>query len=257
MQAVILAGGYGTRISEETYNKPKPMVLIGGKPIIWHIMKLFSFYGINDFIICCGYQGYVLKEYFASYYERNSDIVVDLALNEMRYISSRTEPWRVTLVDTGLETMTGGRIKRVKDYITSELFFMTYGDGVSDVNLQDLTKFHLHNNTIATVTAVRPSSRYGTLGIDSRNQASAFSEKDGASESWVNGGFFLMNKDAINYIQDDQTIWEEHSMQRLTADRELSCFKHLGFWQSMDTIRDQKLLQDMWNSGNPPWKLWN
>ena len=256
MQAVILAGGYGTRISEETYNKPKPMVLIGGKPIIWHIMKLFSFYGVNDFVVCCGYQGYVLKQYFASYYERNSDLVVDLASNNVRYISNSIEPWKVTLVDTGAETMTGGRIKRVESYITSNSFFMTYGDGLADINLADLMRFHLMNKTLVTVTAVRPLSRYGTLSVDSRNHASAFAEKDGTSESWVNGGFFVLNKKAIDYIRDDQTVWEEYSMQRLTADHELSCFKHTGFWQSMDTLRDQKLLQDMWSSGNPPWMRW-
>lgn len=257
MKVVILAGGLGTRLSEETDVKPKPMIEIGGKPILWHIMKIYSYYGFNDFVICCGYKGYLIKEYFANYYMHQADITVDLAENKLEIHSSYAEPWRVTLVDTGINTMTGGRIKRIQKYIGDEAFMLTYGDGVGNVNIKELVEFHQKNKKKATITAVQPIGRFGSINFDESGKISTFKEKPKDAD-WVNGGFFVLEPDAFNFIDDsDQTIWERTPLEKLVKEEELMAFKHKGFWHPMDTLRDKTELEQMWNSENCDWRLWN
>lgn len=256
MKAVILAGGFGTRISEETNLKPKPMVEIGGKPILWHIMKIYSHHGINDFIICCGYKGYVIKEYFANYFLHMSDVTFDMNNNSMEVHQRSAEPWRVTLVDTGEEAMTGGRLKQVADYVKNdELFCLTYGDGVSDVNITELLDFHKAQNVKATVTATIPPGRFGALDI-SGNKVSSFMEKPKGDGAMINGGFFVLSPQVLDYITDYQTIWEREPLERLAREGDLAAFKHHGFWQPMDTLRDKMHLEELWLSGKAPWKVW-
>lgn len=256
MKAVILAGGLGTRISEETIIKPKPMIEIGGKPILWHIMKIYSFHGINDFIICCGYKGYVIKEYFANYFLHQSDITFDMSKNEMKIHQERVEPWKVTLIDTGEQTMTGGRIKRIKDYLDNgEDFCLTYGDGLANIDITKLIAFHKNHDKLATLSAIYPPGRFGALDI-TENQVTSFSEKPRGDGALINGGFFVLNLKAIDYIQDDNTIWEQEPLKKLATDGELMSFKHEDFWQPMDTLRDKHLLEELWESDKAPWKLW-
>lgn len=256
MKAVILAGGLGTRISEETVIKPKPMIEIGGKPILWHIMKIYSFHGINDFIICCGYKGYVIKEYFANYFLHQSDITFDMSKNEMKIHQERVEPWKVTLIDTGEQTMTGGRIKRIKDYLDNgEDFCLTYGDGLANIDITKLIAFHKNHDKLATLSAIYPPGRFGALDI-TENQVTSFSEKPRGDGALINGGFFVLNSKALDYIQDDNTIWEQEPLKKLAMDGELMSFKHEDFWQPMDTLRDKHLLEELWESEKAPWKLW-
>jgi len=255
MKAVILAGGRGTRLSEETILRPKPMVEIGGKPILWHIMKIYSAYGINDFIVCCGYKGYMIKEYFANYYLHTSDITFDVANHNMEMHQNHSEPWRVTLVDTGDDTATGGRLKRVRPYLGEEDFCFTYGDGVSDVDIGELIAFHKTEGTLATVTAILPRVRYGVLVFEQRHVV-AFEEKPEGEGGWINGGFFVLSPGAIDYIDGDETMWEHAPMRRLVRDGQLSAFPHKGFWHPMDTLRDKMHLEELWASGKAPWKVW-
>ncbi len=252
MKAVILAGGLGTRISEETELKPKPMVEIGGKPILWHIMKIYSNHGINEFIICAGYKGYMIKEYFANYFMHKSDVTFDLANNNLIIHNHQCEPWKVTVVDTGETSMTGGRLKKVAAYVGNEDFCMTYGDGVSDVNITELVNFHKAQSRLATLTAVAPAGRFGALGLDG-STITRFQEKPQGDGSYINGGFFVLSPEVFNYIEDDQTIWEKEPLERLALEGELSAFKHEGFWQPMDTLRDRLKLEDICKEGNPPW----
>ena len=256
MKVVILAGGLGTRISEETVIKPKPMIEIGGKPILWHIMKIYSFHGINDFIICCGYKGYVIKEYFANYFLHQSDITFDMSKNEMKIHQERVEPWKVTLIDTGEQTMTGGRIKRIKEYLNNgEDFCLTYGDGLTNIDITKLIAFHKNHDKLATLCAIYPPGRFGALDI-TENQVTNFSEKPRGDGALINGGFFVLNSKALDYIQDDNTIWEQEPLKKLATDGELMSFKHEDFWQPMDTLRDKHLLEELWESEKAPWKLW-
>lgn len=254
MKAVILAGGLGTRISEETSTKPKPMVEIGGKPILWHIMKSYSAHGVNDFVICCGYKGYVIKEYFANYFLHMSDVTFDMQNNQMEVHTRNTEPWKVTLVDTGDETMTGGRLKRVHPYIKDEeLFCFTYGDGVSDVNITELIAFHKNHKKLATLTATQPPGRFGALNLEGQ-KINSFQEKPQGDGAWINGGYFVLSPKVIDYIDDDSTTWEKGPMESLAKDGQLDAFFHHGFWQPMDTLRDKMHLEEMWQTGNAPWK---
>lgn len=256
MKAVILAGGLGTRISEETTLKPKPMIEIGGKPILWHIMKIYSFYGINEFIICCGYKGYVIKEYFANYFLHQSDITLDLSNNEIEIHHERAENWKVTLIDTGDNTMTGGRIKRIKDYLKDgEDFCLTYGDGLSNIDLGKLIKFHKSHKKLATLSGVYPPGRFGALSINGDNVES-FLEKPRGDGALINGGFFVLSKKVINYIENDSTIWEQGPLNKLAEDNNLMVFKHTGFWHSMDTLRDKNYLNSLWENQIAKWKLW-
>lgn len=256
MKAVILAGGLGTRISEETHLKPKPMIEIGGKPILWHIMKLYSTYGINDFIICCGYKGYVIKEYFANYFLHMSDVTFDMSNNTMKVHQRHAEPWKVTLVDTGEQTLTGGRLKRVAEYLQDEEdFCFTYGDGISDVNINDLITFHRKHGKLATVTRVQPPGRYGALELNG-HLVKGFAEKPKGDGGWINGGFFILSPKCIDYIQNDQTSWEETPLMFLADAGELVAYEHQGFWQAMDTLREKNHLEDLWHSGEAPWKVW-
>ena len=256
MKAVILAGGLGTRLSEETSIRPKPMVDIGGKPILWHIMKMYSQFGICDFIICCGYKGYIIKEYFANYFLHSSDVTFDISNNSIHVHQKRAEPWTVTLVDTGEQTMTGGRLKRVAEFIRSDDFFcLTYGDGVSDVNLSELVAFHRQHGKLATLTATSPPGRFGALEIRDRRVVN-FKEKPRGDGAMINGGFFVLNPKVLSYITDDTTIWEQDPLKMLAADGELMAYEHDGFWHPMDTLRDKYYLEDLWNSGRAPWKLW-
>ena len=256
MKAVILAGGLGTRISEETHIKPKPMVEVGGKPILWHVMKIYSYYGINDFIICCGYKGYVIKEYFANYFLHMSDVTFDMVQNRMEVHQQKAEPWKVTLVDTGDETMTGGRLKRVAPYLTGEKSFcFTYGDGVSDINIAELIAFHEAQNLKATITATIPPGRFGALAFEGDRVAN-FQEKPRGDGAMINGGFFVLSPEVIDLIQDDSTIWEKEPLENLASDGELAAFHHHGFWQPMDTLRDKTHLEELWASGNAPWMVW-
>ena len=256
MKAVILAGGLGTRLSEETSLKPKPMVEIGGKPILWHIMKSYSHYGINDFIICCGYKGYVIKEYFSNYFLHMSDVTFSLTDNTIEYHNKRAEPWKITLVDTGEDTMTGGRLKRVKDYVKhEESFCFTYGDGLCDIDIGGLVKFHKDSNKLSTISAVYPPGRFGALEI-SGNSVIRFNEKPKGDGALINGGYFVLSPKVIDLINDDQTVWEKYPMEELANSGEMSCFTHDGFWQSMDTLRDKHVLENLWESGNAPWKKW-
>ena len=257
MKAVILAGGLGTRLSEETTIKPKPMVEIGGKPILWHIMKIYSSYEINEFIICCGYKGHIIKEYFANYFLHKSDITFNLRENKKKVHSNFSEPWSVTVVDTGQNTMTGGRLKRVREYIEDDTFCFTYGDGLANINIRKLIEFHNSQKTLATLTATQPPGRFGafTLGHD-QQKITSFHEKPSGDGAWVNGGYFVLEPEAIDYIDDDSTIWEQKPLQELARDGLLSAYKHSEFWQPMDTLRDKQLLESMWEAENAPWKLW-
>ena len=256
MKAIILAGGLGTRISEETDFKPKPMITIGGMPILWHIMKIYSHHGINDFIVCCGYKGYVIKEYFANYFLHMSDVTFDMSENRMTVHNQKAEPWKVTLVDTGDDTMTGGRLKRVASYLQDEdIFCLTYGDGLSDVNITELIAFHKAQNVKATVTAVLPPGRFGALDV-AGDRVNSFREKPQGDGANVNGGFFVLSKKVIDYISGDKTIWERGPIERLAKEGELAAYQHEGFWQPMDTLRDKLRLEDLWQSGKAPWKVW-
>jgi len=257
MKVVILAGGLGTRISEETEIKPKPMVEIGGKPILWHIMKHYSHFGMNEFIICLGYKGYKVKEYFNNYFLHQSDITFDLANNQQYIHSSTAEPWKVTLVDTGENTMTGGRLKRVSSFVGLETFMMTYGDGLSDINLNNLLTFHKSHGKLATLTAIRPANRFGVLDLDEINSVKSFREKPIGEQSYINGGFFVLEPRVFNYIDGDTTIFERYPLEGLAVDHELLAFKHEGFWQPMDTLRDKIALEDLWIKGKAPWKSWS
>jgi len=256
MKAVILAGGLGTRLSEETTFRPKPMVEIGGRPMLWHIMKMYSRHGINDFVVCCGYKGYVIKEYFANYFLHMSDVTFDMAANAMEIHHKRVEPWRVTLVDTGDESMTGGRLLRVAEYISGDpAFCMTYGDGVSDVNIAEVVDFHREHRKAATVTAVYPTGRFGALEIDGR-QVRQFQEKPQGDGSRINGGFFVLSPQVLDLLEGDATVWEREPLAKLTIGGELMAFEHDGFWHPMDTLRDKSYLEGLWASGKAPWKTW-
>ena len=255
MKAVILAGGLGTRISEESHLKPKPMIEIGGKPILWHIMKSYSYYGINDFIICLGYKGYIIKEYFANYFLHMSDVTFDMARNRMEVHEQHAEPWKVTLIDTGQDTLTGGRLKRVRDYIGNGSFCFTYGDGVSDINISALIKFHRSHGKRATVTAIQPPGRYGSLNLQD-TAVHSFQEKPAGDGAWINGGFFVLEPSVIDLIEGDQTSWESTPLNRLAEEGQLMAYQHTGFWQAMDTLRDKNQLEDLWRT-NPPWKVWS
>jgi len=254
MKTVILAGGFGTRISEESHLKPKPMIEIGGKPILWHLMKIYSSYGINEFIICLGYKGYVIKEYFANYFLHMSDVTFDMEHNRMEVHEKNAEPWRVTLIDTGHDTLTGGRLRRVKDYIGDETFCFTYGDGLADVNIDTLIQFHRSQGKAATLTAIQPPGRYGALNI-AGDAVLDFQEKPAGDGAWVNGGFFVLEPSVLDYIEGDLISWESQPLQRLAAENQLAAYHHNGFWQAMDTMRDKNHLEELW-SLNPPWKVW-
>jgi glucose-1-phosphate cytidylyltransferase len=252
MKAVILAGGLGSRISEETEVRPKPMIEIGAKPILWHIMKIYAAHGISDFVVCLGYKGYVIKEFFANYYLHSCDVTFDLARNSVEIHQSAAEPWRVTLVDTGDETMTGGRLRRVMGYVAGEEFCLTYGDGVADIDISRLVRFHRDQGTLATVTAVQPPGRFGALEVDGR-RVTGFAEKPHGDGGWINGGFFVLSPEVERYLGDDTTVWEREPLEGLARDGELSVFQHEGFWQPMDTQRDMRQLQALWDSGEAPW----
>ena len=255
MKAVILAGGFGTRISEETHLKPKPLIEIGGMPLLWHIMKTYSAYNINDFVICCGYKGYLIKEYFANYSLHMSDVTFDMKHNKIEVHQKFVEPWKVTLVDTGLETMTGGRLKKVKNYLENNTFCFTYGDGVSDINISNLITFHQNKKTLATITAVQPPGRFGMLNLEN-DKVHDFKEKPSGDGNWINGGYFILEPAVLDYIQDDTTIWEREPLERLARDGQLSAYKHTGFWHPVDTLRDKNHLETLWNSGKARWKIW-
>ena len=256
MKAVIFAGGFGTRISEETDNIPKPMIRIGHKPILWHIMKTYSSYGINEFIICCGYKGYIIKEYFANYFLHMSDVTFNMKENQMEVHQERAEPWTVTLVDTGEKTMTGGRLKRVEQYIKNDdVFCLTYGDGVSDININKLIEHHKKQKTLATLTAVYPPGRFGSLDI-SNGKVATFKEKPKGDGSRINGGFFVLSPKVLDLIENDTTVWEQEPMEILAKQGEMSAFEHNGFWQPMDTLRDKNYLEELWETGEAPWKIW-
>ena len=255
MKVVILAGGYGSRLSEETGLKPKPMVEIGGKPIIWHIMKSYSYYGFNEFIILCGYRGSYIKEYFTNYYTHLSDMTIDMANNKIEFHKNEVEPWKVTLIDTGVETMTGGRIKRIEKYVKNETFMLTYGDGVGNVNLKELLKFHKKNNKLITITSAQPGGRFGTLSIEKNDSILSFKEKPKDSV-WINAGFMVCEPGIFNYLENDSTIFEQLPLSQLAIDNEMMAFKHKGFWKPMDTLKDKNDLNNMWISGDPKWKIW-
>ena len=256
MKAVILAGGLGTRISEETYAKPKPMIEVGGKPILWHIMKIYSAHGVNDFVICCGYKGYLIKEYFANYFLHMSDVTIDMSKNSMEVHQRSAEPWRVTLIDTGEETMTGGRLKRVASYVQDEeAFCFTYGDGVSDVNITELVAFHKANKVKATLTATLPPGRFGALDFDG-HKVRSFKEKPKGDGGMINGGFFVLSPEVLKYIDGDSSVWERAPLEALAEEGQLAAYKHGGFWQPMDTLRDKTHLEELWATGKAPWKVW-
>ena len=255
VKAVILAGGFGTRISEESHLKPKPMIEIGGRPILWHIMKIYSAHGINDFVICVGYKGYVIKEYFANYFLHMSDVTFDMVNNKMEVHQRGVEPWKVTLVDTGEDTMTGGRLKRIAPYVGEDNFCMTYGDGVADVDIRALIAFHEKQPGLATVTAIQPPGRFGAIGLD-QQRITSFQEKPHGDGGWVSGGFFVLSPRVMDYIEGDQTVWERDPMQRLARENQVSAYLHRGFWQPMDTLRDKVLLEELWTGGKAPWKVW-
>jgi glucose-1-phosphate cytidylyltransferase len=255
MKAVILAGGLGSRISEESHLKPKPMIEIGGKPILWHIMKIYAHYGINDFIICVGYKGYVVKEYFANYFLHMSDVTFDMTQNRMEVHQHHAEPWRVTLIDTGQDTATGGRLNRVREYIGNETFCFTYGDGVADIDITSLVSFHRDHGKHATVSGIQPPGRYGALNIGTEDMVKNFQEKPKGDGAWINGGFFVLEPSVFDYIDNDQTIWESGALIKLAKDKQLAAYKHFGFWQAMDTLRDKAYLEELW-SKQAPWKVW-
>lgn len=254
-KAVILAGGLGTRISEESHLKPKPMIEIGHKPILWHILKIYTAYGINEFIICGGYKEYVIKEYFSNYFLHMTDVTFDTSNNEIEVHHKRAEPWKITIVDTGLNTMTGGRLKRIRNYVKDETFCMTYGDGVSDVNILDLLKFHRKHGSLATVTAVQPSARFGALDIVS-DHVTSFTEKPKGDGVWINGGFFVLEPGVFDFIEGDSTVWERNPLEQLAAENQLTAYKHHGYWHAMDTLRDRMHLEELWTTGNASWKVW-
>jgi glucose-1-phosphate cytidylyltransferase len=260
MKVVILAGGYGTRISEESGVRPKPIVEIGDKPILWHIMKTYSHYGLNDFIICCGYKGYVIKDYFANYLLHESDVTFDMAKNDVEIHPNSAEPWKVTLVDTGKNTMTGGRLKRIKKYLDADTFCMTYGDGVTDHNIIESINFHKSQGTIATLTAVQEPGRFGAFNLDKGSSiVNSFREKpkpDEAKSAWINGGYFVLEPSVLDYIDSDETVFEKEPLERLAHDNQLAAYRHYGYWQSMDTLRDKNVLEKIWQSGEVPWKIW-
>lgn len=257
MKVVILAGGHGTRLGEETMIKPKPMVEIGSHPILWHIMKIYSAYGLNDFIICLGYMGHMIKHYFANFFLHHSDVTFDLRTNTMTVHHSRIEPWRVTLVETGNDTMTGGRLKRVSEYIGDETFCLTYGDGVADLNIEDLIRFHREQKTLATLTAARSPGRFGAVLLEpGERTVASFHEKPDEERAWINGGFFVLEPGVMDYIEGDATVWEAEPLQQLARDRQLSAYPHSGFWQPMDTLRDKNYLEELWRSGKARWKVW-
>lgn len=256
MKAVILAGGLGTRLSEETALKPKPLIEIGGRPLLWHIMKIYSHYGFNEFVVCLGYKGYTIKEFFANYFLHMSDVTIDLATNNVKVHHNYSEPWKVTLVDTGEETMTGGRIRRIRKYIDEPEFFLTYGDGVGDVDIKKLLAFHREQKTLATLTATQPPGRFGALKIENARVAT-FEEKPAGDGSWVNGGFFVCSRNVFDYIEGDKTVWEREPLERLAREGNLATYQHPGFWQPVDTLRDKNYLQQLWDKGTAPWKVWN
>ncbi|MFA6988624.1 MAG: glucose-1-phosphate cytidylyltransferase [Candidatus Gastranaerophilaceae bacterium] len=256
MKAVLLAGGLGTRISEESYLKPKPMIEIGGKPILWHIMKIYLSHGIDDFIICTGYKGYVIKEFFANYFLHQSDVTFDMCKNEMKIHNNTCEPWKVTIIDTGEATNTGGRIKKIKDYVGNETFCLTYGDGVSDVNVKELVNFHkTQKNSIATLTSVQPPGRYGVIETI-QDKVIKFEEKPKGDGGWINGGFFVLEPEIFDFIENDTSSWEIESLAKIAEAKKLSAYKHYGFWLPMDTVRDKLKLETLWESGSAPWKIW-
>jgi len=256
MKAVILAGGLGTRISEETGIKPKPMIEIGEKPILWHIMKIFGSYGVNDFVICAGYKSYVIKEYFQNYWLHNTDVTFDMRANDIEIHQNVTEPWRVTVVDTGADTMTGGRIKRVADYVGDETFLMTYGDGVANIDVAALIDFHKQHGKAATVTAVQPSGRFGAMDLGDGGEVRSFKEKPAGDGAWINGGFFVLEPTVFDYIEGDSISWEREPLEGLARDGQLVARTHDGFWQPMDTLRDKVMLEELWDSGSAPWRVW-
>ncbi|HOD12711.1 MAG TPA: glucose-1-phosphate cytidylyltransferase [Candidatus Omnitrophota bacterium] len=256
MKVVILAGGRGTRITEETTSIPKPMVEIGGKPIIWHIMKIYSYYGFNDFIICLGYKGYVIKEYFANYFLHSADITLDLEKNKMEVLGSKAEPWKVTLIDTGLNTETGGRIRRIRKYIGDELFMLTYGDGIGDINIKESLEFHEKSGKLATTTAVQQAGRFGALDVTEFDEVGSFLEKPKGDKLWISGGFFTLKPEIFEYLKDDSTVWEKEPLENLAKEKQLNAYKHKGFWRCMDTLRDKIELEQMWDANNAPWKVW-
>ena len=257
MKVVILAGGLGTRLSEETEIRPKPMVEIGGMPIIWHIMKIYSTQGFNEFIVCLGYKGYVIKEYFANYFLHLSDVTIELSTGNIKVHDCKSESIKMTLIDTGIQTQTGGRIKRIGKYIGNESFMLTYGDGLADINIKNLLKFHKENNKLATITAVRPPGRFGSLILGNNNEVIKFEEKPSGDGSWINGGFFVLEPEILNYIEDDNTYWEREPMVNLASEGQLSAYEHSGFWKPMDTLRDKTELENLWNNGKAPWKIWD
>jgi glucose-1-phosphate cytidylyltransferase len=258
MKVVIFAGGLGTRISEESYLKPKPMIEIGGKPILWHIMKIYSHYGFNDFVICLGYKGYVIKEYFSNYFLHNSDVTIDVKNNSIQVHSTVTENFKITLIDTGLETKTAGRLKRVKDYVKDEDFMLTYGDGVANINIPELLNFHKSHGKIATVTSIQPVGKYGVMNINENNEVDIFKEKQQEDEGWINGGFFVLKPEIFKYLESDcdDVMWEDAPLLKLTTDKELMAYRHSGFWKCMDAMRDKIDLEELWNKPNAPWKIW-
>ena len=256
MKVVILAGGFGTRISEETMTKPKPMIEVGGYPILWHIMKIYSHFGFNEFVICLGYKGYILKEYFANYFLHQSDVTFNMTDNSVEYHKSKAENWKITLVDTGDESMTGGRIKRAKPYLNNRPFMLTYGDAVANIDIKSLVQFHNKNKAMLTVTAVQPSGRFGAMDITKSNRVSSFHEKPKGDGGWINGGFFVCQPEVIDYIDTDDTIWEKKPLEQIASNGELVAFQHTGFWKPMDTLRDKRELEELWSSGKAPWKLW-
>jgi glucose-1-phosphate cytidylyltransferase len=256
MKVVILAGGLGTRLSEETVVKPKPMVEVGGMPILWHIMKIYSAHGFNEFIICLGYKGYIIKEYFANYFLHQSDVTIDLSSNQVQIHNSHAEPWKITLVDTGKDSMTGGRIKRIRHHVDNEPFMLTYGDGVGNVDITQLVDFHQKHGKLCTLTAVQPSARFGALDVGESNGVKSFLEKPKGDGAWINGGFFVCQPAVFDYIEGDSTTWERYPMETLAAEGELMAFRHYGFWKPMDTLRDKLELETAWNTGNADWKTW-
>ena len=257
MKVVILAGGLGTRLSEETEIKPKPMVEIGGMPILWHIMKIYSSQGFSEFIICLGYKGYLIKEYFVNYFLHLSDITIELSSGKINVHNCKSEKISMTLIDTGIQTQTGGRIKRIGKYIGNEAFMLTYGDGLADINIKNLLKFHKENNKLATITAVRPPGRFGSLIFGNNNEVTKFEEKPSGDGGWVSGGFFVLEPEILNYIEDDNTYWEREPIVNLASEGQLSAYKHEGFWKPLDTLRDKTELENLWNSGKAPWKIWD
>ena len=257
MKAVILAGGFGTRLSEATNLIPKPMVEIGGKPILWHIMKTYSFYGINEFIICCGYKGYAIKEYFANYFSHNNDLIIDIANNHIEVLDSHCEPWKITLIDTGLKTMTSGRIKRIEKYVKNETFLLTYGDGVGDINIRDAIKHHYKLGKVLTLTAYKPDGKFGALEIDENGYVKSFMEKPTGDSSWINAGYFVCEPSVFNYLSgEDSEIFERKPLESIASSGQMSAYFHKGFWKPMDTMRDNIELNEMWNKGQAPWKIW-